>query len=80
LTSWVYPDSVRDLNLSNRRMRTRMSGGVGGVTGENSRRPYPDAERFELVELTAAYYLSQAEPGATADACRRHIVQLRAET
>jgi len=29
-TSWDFPGSVRNLNFSNRRMRTRMSGGVGG--------------------------------------------------
>ena len=41
-TGLDYPGSPRDLNLSNRRMRTRTSGGVGGVAGVDSRRPYPD--------------------------------------
>src|SRR5690606_20279159 len=33
-TSWGFPDSPRDLNSSNRRMRTRLSGGVAGVLGD----------------------------------------------
>ncbi len=33
---------MRNLNFPNRRMRTRMAGGVGGVWRGNPRRPYPD--------------------------------------
>ncbi len=36
-TSWGFPGWARDLNSSNRRMRTRMSGGVGGERRENRR-------------------------------------------
>jgi hypothetical protein len=40
-TSWGFPGLPRDLNPTNRRMRTRLSGGVAGVAGE-TRRPYAD--------------------------------------
>ena len=36
-TGWAFPGSPRDLNSPNRRMRTRMSGGVGGVERQLSR-------------------------------------------
>ena len=36
-TSWASPGWPRDLNVSNRRMRTRMSGGVGGAARSLSR-------------------------------------------
>jgi hypothetical protein len=39
--NWAYPVSV-DLNFSNRRMRTRLSGGVAGERGDRS--PYADFE------------------------------------
>ena len=41
-TSWGCPGSPRDLNPPNRRMRTRMSGGVGGVVEALLARPYAD--------------------------------------
>ena len=41
-TIWACPDSPRNLNPPNRRMRTRMSGGVGGVDRANPGRPYPE--------------------------------------
>jgi hypothetical protein len=40
---WACPALVRNLNRSNRPVRTRMPGGVGGVA-EETRRPYPDLE------------------------------------
>ena len=36
-TSWGFPGSARNLNFSNRRMRTRLSGGVGGERRANRR-------------------------------------------
>src|SRR5271170_5840041 len=39
-----FPGLPRDLNSPNRRMRTRLSGGVAGVAGE-TRRPYADTSR-----------------------------------
>ena len=33
---------LRDLNRTNRRMRTRMSGGVGGERGQRAPAPYPE--------------------------------------
>jgi hypothetical protein len=43
LTDWEYLGLPAYLNRSNRRMRTRMSGGVGGgVAGISPVTPYPD--------------------------------------
>ena len=40
--NWESPGSPRDLNRPNRRMRTRMSGGVGGERRSPTAAPYPD--------------------------------------
>ena len=40
--------ATRDLNLSNRRMRTRMSGGVGGVIGQTTGAPIPLVAHYAL--------------------------------
>ncbi len=41
-TSWASPDWARNLNFSNRPVRTRMPGGVAGVPGVMIRGPYAD--------------------------------------
>jgi hypothetical protein len=41
-TSWVSPGWARNLNFSNRPVRTRMPGGVAGVPGVMIRGPYAD--------------------------------------
>ena len=41
-TSWVSPGRSRNLNFSNRPVRTRMPGGVAGVPGVIIRGPYAD--------------------------------------
>ena len=41
-TSWVSPGWPRNLNFSNRPVRTRMPGGVAGVPGVMIRGPYAD--------------------------------------
>ena len=41
-TSWVSPGWSRNLNFSNRPVRTRMPGGVAGVPGVMIRGPYAD--------------------------------------
>jgi hypothetical protein len=44
-TSWVSPGWSRNLNFSNRPVRTRMPGGVAGVRGVMMRGPYADLVR-----------------------------------
>ncbi|RME34481.1 MAG: hypothetical protein D6794_10490 [Deltaproteobacteria bacterium] len=39
MPGWGYPNWRRDLNLSNRPVRTRMPGGVGGVGGADAPPP-----------------------------------------
>ena len=41
-TSWVSPGWSRNLNFSNRPVRTRMPGGVAGIPGVMIRGPYAD--------------------------------------
>jgi hypothetical protein len=41
-TRWVSPSWARNLNFSNRPVRTRMPGGVAGVPGVMIRGPYAD--------------------------------------
>jgi hypothetical protein len=41
-TSWGPPGWARNLNFSNRPVRTRMPGGVAGVPGVMIRGPYAD--------------------------------------
>jgi hypothetical protein len=55
-TSWVSPGWPRNLNFSNRPMRTRMPGGVAGVPGVMIRGPYAD----QGVRQTTALGDSQA--------------------
>jgi hypothetical protein len=43
LTNWGCPGSPRDLNPSNRPVRTRMPGGVAGVVEDITPRPYADS-------------------------------------
>jgi hypothetical protein len=79
-TAWGSRDSP-DLNCSNRPVRTRMPGGVGGV-GSAMTGPYPDsARRFNSVRtvsntgprsvpLTAAYECPPARIAHDYDAAR----------
>jgi hypothetical protein len=55
--SCVYRGLPRDLNVSNRRMRTRMSGGVAGDGRATPGRPYAD-QRWPL----PARRLAKASP------------------
>jgi hypothetical protein len=41
-TNWDFPGSPRDLNLSNRPVRTRMPGGVAGEPRDMLTTPYAD--------------------------------------
>jgi len=43
-TRWVSPSWARNLNFSNRPVRTRMPGGVAGVPGVMIRGPYADRQ------------------------------------
>jgi hypothetical protein len=58
-TTSVCRDSLRNLNSSNRPVRTRMPGGVGGVWRGKSRHPYPDK-----MSLCAQVRAPKAEFGA----------------
>jgi hypothetical protein len=41
-----------DLNRPNRRMRTRMSGGVGGERRRSVAAPYPDGTWYRIVAFS----------------------------
>jgi hypothetical protein len=56
--SWAYHAWHLDLNVTNRPVRTRMPGGVGGEAGM-IRLPYPDFEfDFALISENSHYIVT----------------------
>jgi len=53
-TSWASPDWPRNLNFSNRPVRTRMPGGVAGVLEKIIRGPYADGVLVSVFGLETA--------------------------
>ncbi|WP_461394364.1 CheR family methyltransferase, partial [Deferrisoma sp.] len=75
LPGWGYPNWRRDLNLTNRPVRTRMPGGVGGVGGADAP---PPLSRFWANALDPGE--AAAEGRWDAILCRNLLIYFSDET